>query len=66
LLSYKIKDTRLIIFVRYFLYASLAGIALIGKIETEMFGEYNVESVAINPLSPDYLFRISNETDGSG
>jgi hypothetical protein len=69
LLSYKIKDTRLILFVRYFLYASaIGGIILIGgKLEGEMFGEYNVESVASKSfVTRDYLFRISNEQDGSG
>jgi len=69
LLSYRIKDTRLIIFGRYFLYASaIAGIALIGgKLEAEMFGEYNVESVAYKSfVTRDYLYRVSNEQDGSG
>jgi hypothetical protein len=69
LLSYKIKDTRLIIFVRYFLYASaIAGIALIGgRLQTEMFGQYNVESIGYKSfVTRDYLFRISNEQDGSG
>jgi hypothetical protein len=69
LLSYKIKDTRLILFVRYFLYASaIGGIFFIGgKLEAEMFGEYNVESVANKSfVTRDYLFRISNEQDGSG
>jgi hypothetical protein len=69
LLSYKIKDTRLILFVRYFLYASaIGGIFVIGgKLEAEMFGEYNVESVAQKSfVTRDYLFRISNEQDGSG
>ena len=69
LLSYKIKNTRLILFVRYFLYASaIGGIVLVGgKLEAEMFGEYNVESVAQKSLvTRDYLFRISNEQDGSG
>ena len=69
LLSYKIKDTRLILFVRYFLYASaIGGIALVGgELEGEMFGEYNVESVATkSSVTRDYLFRISNEQDGSG
>jgi len=69
LLSYKIKDTRLILFVRYFLYASaLGGIFVVGgKLEAEMFGEYNVESVAQKSfVTRDYLFRISNEQDGSG
>jgi hypothetical protein len=69
LLSYKIKDTRLILFVRYFLYASaIGGIILVsGKLEAEMFGEYNVENVASKSfVTRDYLFRISNEQDGSG
>src|SRR6187455_3367130 len=69
LLSYKIKDTRLILFVRYFLYASaIGGIALVGgKLEAEMFGEYNVESVASKSfVTRDYLYRVSNEQDGSG
>ena len=69
LLSYKIKDTRLILFVRYFLYASaIIGLVVVGgKLQTEMFGEYNVESVAYKSfVTRDYLFRISNEQDGSG
>jgi len=69
LLSYKIKDTRLIVFVRYFLYASaIAGIALVGgKLEAEMFGEYNVESLGYKSfVTRDYLYRISTEQDGSG
>ena len=69
LLSYKIKDTRLIIFVRYFLYASvLGGLAVVGgRLQAEMFGEYNVESVAYKSfVTRDYLYRISNEQDGSG
>jgi len=69
LLSYKIKDTRLIVFVRYFLYASaIAGIALIGgRLEAEMFGEYNIESVGFKSfVTRDYLYRISMEQDGSG
>jgi len=69
LLSYKIKDARLIIFVRYFLYAAtIAGLVLVGgKLQTEMFGEYNVESVAFKSfVTRDYLYRISNEQDGSG
>jgi len=69
LLSYKIKDTRLIIFARYFLYAlAIAGIVLVGgRLQTEMFGEYNVESVAYKSfVTRDYLYRISNEQDGSG
>ena len=69
LLSYKIKDTRLILFVRYFSYASaIIGLVVIGgKLQTEMFGEYNVESVAYKSfVTRDYLYRISNEQDGSG
>jgi len=69
LLSYKIKDTRLILFVRYFLYASaIGGIVVVGgKLEAEMFGEYNIESVANKSFTTrDYLYRVSNETDGSG
>ena len=69
LLSYKIKDTRLILFVRYFLYASaIIGLVVIGgKLQTEMFGEYNVESIGYKSfVTRDYLYRISNEQDGSG
>ena len=69
LLSYKIKDTRLIIFVRYFLYASaIAGIGLIGgKLQTEMFGEYNIESVGYKSFATrEYLYKVSLDTDGSG
>ena len=69
LLSYKIKDTRLIIFVRYGLYASaLVGLIFIGgRLQTEMFGEYNVESLGYKSfVTRDYLYRISNEQDGSG
>ncbi len=69
LLSYKVRDARLIIFVRYVLYAStIGGLVLVGgKLQTEMFGEYNIESLAYKSLSTrDYLFRISNEQDGSG
>ncbi len=69
LLSYKIKDTRLILFARYFLYASaIIGLVVVGgKLQTEMFGEYNVESIGYTAfVTRDYLFRISNEQDGSG
>jgi hypothetical protein len=69
LLSYKIKDTRLILFARYFLYASAIGgiIVIGGRLESEMFGEYNVENVAGKSfVTRDYLYRISNEQDGSG
>jgi len=69
LLSYRIKDTRLIIFVRYFLYATaIVGLVLVGgRLETEMFGEYNVESLGYKSfVTRDYLYRISMEQDGSG
>jgi hypothetical protein len=69
LLSYKIKDARLIIFVRYFLYAAaIVGLVVVGgKMQTEMFGQYNVESLAYKSfVTRDYLYRISNEQDGSG
>lgn len=69
LLSYKIKDTRLIMFVRYFLYAvSIVGIMFVGgKLQTEMFGQYNVESLGYKSfVTRDYLYRISMEQDGSG
>jgi len=68
LLSYKIKDVRMILFARYFLYASaIGGIAVIGgRLQTEMFGEYNVESVGYKSfVTRDYLYRISMEQDGS-
>ena len=69
LLSYKIKDTRLIIFVRYFLYASaIAALGLIGgRLQTEMFGEYNIESVGFKSYTTrEYLYKVSTDTDGSG
>lgn len=69
LLSYKIKDTRWIIVSRYLLYG-ISIIALVvvgGKMQTELFGEYNVESIAYkSSITRDYLYRISNEQDGSG
>lgn len=68
LLSYKIKDTRLIIFTRYFLYAAcLAGLVTVGgNLQTELFGQYNVESVGYKSfVTRDYLYRISVEQDGS-
>jgi hypothetical protein len=68
LLSYKIKDVRLILFARYFLYAaSIAGLVVIGgRMQTELFGEYNVESVGFKSFATrDYLYRISLEQDGS-
>jgi len=68
LLSYKIKDTRMILFARYFLYASaIIGLVVVGgKLQTEMFGEYNVESVGYKSfVTRDYLYRISMEQDGS-
>jgi hypothetical protein len=69
LLSYRIKDKRLIIVTRYFLYLSAAGglVLVGGKLQGELFGEYNVENVAFKSfVTRDYLYRISNEQDGSG
>jgi hypothetical protein len=69
LLSYKIKDKRLVVVARYFLYAiSLVGLIIVGgKLQTELFGEYNVESVAFKSyVTRDYLYRISVEQEGSG
>ena len=69
LLSYKIKDTRLIVFMRYFLYASaIAGLVLVGgRLQTEMFGEYNVESLGYKSfVTREYLYKVSLDTDGSG
>lgn len=69
LLSYRIKDTRLIIFTRYFLYAvSIVGLVVVGgKVQTELFGEYNVESLGYKSfVTRDYLYRVSMEQDGSG
>lgn len=69
LLSYKIKDTRLIIFVRYFLYASaIVGLVVVGgRLQTEMFGEYNVESLGYKSFATrEYLYKVSQDTDGSG
>ena len=69
LLSHKIKDKRLIIFARYFLYLSaIGGLVVIGsRLQSELFGEYSVESVAYKSFETrDYLFRVSNEQDGSG
>jgi hypothetical protein len=38
-----------------------------GRLQTQMFGEYNVESVAFKSMTTrEYLFRISTEQDGSG
>lgn len=69
LLSYKIKNTRLIVVARYFLYASaIAGLIVVGgRLQTQLFGEYNVESVGFKAfITRDYLYRISQEQDGSG
>jgi len=69
LLSYKIKNARLNVVARYFLY-SVAIVALIvigGRMQTQLFGEYNVESVAFKSMATrEYLYRISSEQDGSG
>ena len=69
LLSYKIKDKRLIIVARYFLYAiAIAGLILVGgKLQGDAFGEYSLENVATKSFQTrDYLYRVSNEQDGSG
>lgn len=68
LLSYRIKDARLILFVRYFLYAgSIIGLVVVGgRLQTELFGQYNVESIGYKAaVTRDYLYRISSEQDGS-
>ena len=69
LLSYKIKDKRLIIVARYFLYAiAITGLILVGgKLQGDAFGEYSLENVATKSIQTrDYLYRVSNEQDGSG
>ena len=69
LLSYKIKDKRLVVVARYGLYAiALIGLVLVGgRLQTELFGEYNVESVGVKSfVTRDYLYRISVEQEGSG
>ena len=69
LLSYKIKNQRLIIIARYFLYiTAIIGLVVIGgRLQSEMFGEYNVESLASKSYSTrSYLLRVSTEQDGSG
>jgi hypothetical protein len=68
LLSYKIKDARLVLVARYFLYISAIGGLIIvgGRMQTELFGQYNVESIGYKSfVTRDYLFRISTEQDGS-
>ncbi len=69
LLSYKIKNVRMIVVARYFLYmVSIVALVVVGgRMQTQLFGEYNVESVAFKSMATrDYLFRISNEQEGSG
>lgn len=69
LLSYKIKDKRLILISRYFLYAcALGGLILVGgRLQTESFGEYNLESIGSKSfVTSSYLYRVSMEQDGSG
>lgn len=69
LLSYKIKDTRLILFARYFLYASsIVGLIVVGgRLQNELFGEYSIESLGSKSfVTRDYLYRITMEQDGSG
>ncbi|MBI1343032.1 MAG: hypothetical protein GC171_08875 [Terrimonas sp.] len=68
LLSYKIKDTKWIIVSRYMLYGiSLVGLLVVGgRMQTQVFGEYNVESLAYkSTVTRDYLLRVSQEQDGS-
>jgi len=69
LLSYKIKNARLIIVARYFLYATaIVGLILVGgSLQAELFGEYKVESIAYKSfVTRDYLYRVSTEQEGSG
>ena len=38
-----------------------------GKLQTEMFGEYNIESVGYKSFATrEYLYKVSLDTDGSG
>lgn len=69
LISHKIKNQRLIIMARYFLYATaIVGLIVIGgRLQSELFGEYSVETLAYKSFETrDYLYRVSNEQDGSG
>lgn len=69
LLSYKIKNQRLIIVARYLLYGlSIGGLVIIGgKVQEQMFGEYNVESVAFKSMTTrNYLIARTIEYEGSG
>ena len=68
LLSYRIKDKRLILITRYFLYATALGALLLvgGRLQSELFGEYNIESIGFKSFATrDYLYRVSVEQDGS-
>lgn len=69
LLSYKIKNQRLIIVSRYILYVlSIVGLVVIGgQIQQQMFGEYNVESIAFKSMTTrNYLIARTIEYEGSG
>ncbi len=69
LLSYKIKNKRLIVVARYFLYiTAIVGLVFIGgRVQNELFGGYNLETVASTSYSTrSYLLRVSMEQDGSG
>jgi len=69
LFSYKIVNKRLITVVKYFLYlVAIGALIVIGsQFQTELFGQYNIESLAYKSLSTrDYLYRVSTEQEGSG
>lgn len=64
LLSYKIRDARLIIVMRYFLYACCVfGMVIVGgKLQKEYIEGFVSQSV----MTSSYLYRVSQEMDGSG
>lgn len=69
LVSYKIVNRRLIIIGRYFLYlAAIVSLIVIGdNLQSDLFGQYKIESLAFKSFTTrDYLYRISNEQEGSG
>ena len=69
LLSYRIKNTRLIIVARYFLYGvSILTLFIIGgNMQKQLFGEYNIENLAYtSSVTREYLFRVSTEQEGAG
>lgn len=64
LLSYKIRNARLIVVMRYFLYACcLGGMVLVGG---RLKAEYVESFVSQSVTTSSYLYRVSQETDGSG